>query len=301
MFPNHRKQWRVQMKTNRFVSMSFAALLLIGTSGGAFAQATDDDHDAHHPERTEQAPTAQPDQPDAPEGGMPGMMGQGMMGRGMGMNPDMMRMMQGMMRMQQDEDGTDMSDRGMMPGMMGMMGRGMMRHGAGHAGMMRLIFILMDANGDGALSLDEVQSVTERIFNAIDADGDGRVTLEEIREFYRGPERADRQMRMRGDMPMRHGMRMPEGMPMDRGAASRAYMDAMQAMMEDMADIEMTGDPARDFALMMIPHHQAAIDKAEAYLEHGDDPELTQLANEIIAEQRREIEFLENWLAEQHQ
>lgn len=52
---------------------------------------------------------------------------------------------------------------------------------------------------------------------------------------------------------------------------------------------------------MMIPHHQAAIDKAEAYLEHGDDPELTQLANEIIAEQRREIEFLENWLAEQHQ
>jgi Ca2+-binding EF-hand superfamily protein len=285
------------MKTNRFVSMSFAALLLIGTSGAALAQATDDDHDAHHPEQTEQAPAAQPNQPDAPEGGMPGMMGQGMMGRGMSMNPDMMRMMQRMMRTQQDDDG-DMSGMGM-PGMMGMMGRGMMRHDHRHAGMMRLIFILMDADGDGALSLDEVQAVTERIFNAIDADDDGQVTLDEIREFYRGPERADRRMPMRDRMPMREGMQMRDGMQM--GAASQAYMGAMQTMMEDMAGMEMTGDPARDFALMMIPHHQSAIDMAEALLQHSDDPELTQLANEIIAEQRREIEVLENWLAAQDQ
>jgi uncharacterized protein (DUF305 family) len=47
---------------------------------------------------------------------------------------------------------------------------------------------------------------------------------------------------------------------------------------------------------MMIPHHQSAIDMAEAYLEHGDDPELTNLANEIIAAQQEEIEFLQNWL-----
>jgi uncharacterized protein (DUF305 family) len=75
-------------------------------------------------------------------------------------------------------------------------------------------------------------------------------------------------------------------------------MDAMQTMMDDMASMEMTGDPARDFALMMIPHHQSAIDMAEAYLEHGDDPELTNLANEIIAAQQEEIEFLQNWLGD---
>ena len=73
-------------------------------------------------------------------------------------------------------------------------------------------------------------------------------------------------------------------------------MDAMQTMMEGMAAMEMSGDADNDFAMMMIPHHQSAIDMAEAYLEHGDDPELTELANDIIAAQRQEIEFLEGWL-----
>jgi uncharacterized protein (DUF305 family) len=35
---------------------------------------------------------------------------------------------------------------------------------------------------------------------------------------------------------------------------------------------------------------------AEAYLKHGDDPELTELANEVVSAQQREIEFLETWL-----
>ncbi len=78
--------------------------------------------------------------------------------------------------------------------------------------------------------------------------------------------------------------------------AGQAYMDAMQTMMEGMVAMQMTGDAGIDFAMMMIPHHQSAIDMAEAYLEHGDDPELTELANEIIAAQTQEIEFLENWL-----
>ena len=63
-------------------------------------------------------------------------------------------------------------------------------------------------------------------------------------------------------------------------------------------DHDIWTEPNADFALMMIPHHQSAIDMAEAYLEHGDDPELTNLANEIIAAQQQEIEFLQNWLEE---
>ncbi len=78
--------------------------------------------------------------------------------------------------------------------------------------------------------------------------------------------------------------------------SGQAYMDAMQTMMEDMEAMEMTGDAGVDFANMMIPHHQSAIDMAKAYLEHGDDPELMELANEIVAAQEREIEFLETWL-----
>jgi hypothetical protein len=64
----------------------------------------------------------------------------------------------------------------------GMMGHGMM----GHSVMMRIIFGLMDANGDGKLSLEEFQAAQERIFKAMDADHDGTVTLEEMEAFMHG-------------------------------------------------------------------------------------------------------------------
>jgi hypothetical protein len=66
--------------------------------------------------------------------------------------------------------------------MRGMMGRGM------H---MRLIFILMDTDGDGTLSLEEFQTAHAKIFKGIDADGDGKVTRTEMQMFFSGdsPER----------------------------------------------------------------------------------------------------------------
>lgn len=81
-------------------------------------------------------------------------------------------------------------------------------------------------------------------------------------------------------------------------AASQAYMDAMKAMDREMATMPMTGKPGLDFAAMMIPHHQAAIDMAKAYLASGDDdPEMARLSREIVAAQEREIAFLRGWLA----
>jgi uncharacterized protein (DUF305 family) len=80
-------------------------------------------------------------------------------------------------------------------------------------------------------------------------------------------------------------------------AASTAYMDAMTKMDEDMAAMPMTGEPGIDFALMMIPHHQSAIDMATAYLASGEnDPELAKLSSDIIAAQETEIAFLRSWL-----
>jgi hypothetical protein len=67
----------------------------------------------------------------------------------------------------------------------GMRGHRMMHHGMRHGAMMRIMFALIDADGDGALSREEVQEALDRIFNQIDADGDGRLTMEEIRTFYR--------------------------------------------------------------------------------------------------------------------
>lgn len=90
---------------------------------------------------------------------------------------------------------------------------------------------------------------------------------------------------------MNHGAMQMDG-------ASKAYMDAMSTMESDMAAMEMTGKPGVDFASMMIPHHQSAIDMARAYLASGEnDPELTKLSNKVIAAQEGEIAFLKAWLA----
>jgi hypothetical protein len=90
-----------------------------------------------------------------------------------------------------DEDGFYGYHPGMMgPGMMrgGMMGRGYhdWHGGRNIAGLMRMIFSLMDADGDGKLTLQEFQAAHERIFKAMDADHDGTVTLEEMQTFMRG-------------------------------------------------------------------------------------------------------------------
>ena len=84
----------------------------------------------------------------------------------------------------------------------------------------------------------------------------------------------------------------------EMSAASQAYMDAMARMNDGMEAMEMTGRPGVDFALMMIPHHQSAIDMAKAYLESGEnDAELVKLSQEIVAAQESEIAYLRDWLA----
>ena len=71
------------------------------------------------------------------------------------------------------------------------MGRGMMGQG-GMMGpvIMRMIFALMDSDGDGTISLQEFQAAHERIFKAMDANKDGRLTLEEMQDFMRGTRRS---------------------------------------------------------------------------------------------------------------
>jgi hypothetical protein len=45
----------------------------------------------------------------------------------------------------------------------------------------------------------------------------------------------------------------------------------------------------QDFAAMMIPHHQGAIDMAQAELRHGRNEQLRRIAQGIIVEQQQEI------------
>ena len=68
-------------------------------------------------------------------------------------------------------------------------------------------------------------------------------------------------------------------------AGSNAAMTRMMAGMH----IRPTGDADHDFVAMMVPHHQGAIDMAEAELSYGHNEPLRGLAQEIIATQEQQI------------
>lgn len=106
-----------------------------------------------------------------------GQQGCPMMGPGMG---------QGM--------GPGMGGMGMMgPGMMGHMGPGMMGMGEGmgmRGGNPKIRTIMMiaaaDADGDQAVSFDELVTVHKRMFDMVDQDKNGKVDQEELESMLSG-------------------------------------------------------------------------------------------------------------------
>jgi uncharacterized protein (DUF305 family) len=86
----------------------------------------------------------------------------------------------------------------------------------------------------------------------------------------------------------------------DQANLSKAYSDAMQKMMQHM-QIQPTGNPDKDFVMMMMPHHQGAIEMANIELKYGKDPELRRMASNIVSAQEKEIAEMKQWQTKHNQ
>jgi uncharacterized protein (DUF305 family) len=94
-------------------------------------------------------------------------------------------------------------------------------------------------------------------------------------------------------MPQQPQAANPPALPTEYAREAAAANAKMAAAMQHAP----TDNPDHDFAMMMIPHHQGAIDMAQIELKYGKDPELRALATAIIAAQEAEIGQLKAWLA----
>ena len=93
-------------------------------------------------------------------------------------------------------------------------------------------------------------------------------------------------------------MKMDEaGMNNMNGSGNEEHDQMMKKMMDDMGAMKMSGDFDVDFANMMIPHHQSAVDMAQMYLPKAKDEKIKTMAQNIIDAQKKEIEELKTLIA----
>ena len=67
---------------------------------------------------------------------------------------------------------------------------------------------------------------------------------------------------------------------------------AMNKMMQKMKSMKMTGDADKDFAMMMIEHHQGAIDAANIVAKSGKDEKIKAMAQKTLQTQLEDQKHL---------
>ena len=76
------------------------------------------------------------------------------------------------------------------------------------------------------------------------------------------------------------------------------FTSKMKSSMDTMMNLgRPTGNVDADYALLMAPHHQSAVDMAQAEVAHGRDTKLKEMAQGMITAQQKEIQQFKDWQA----
>jgi uncharacterized protein (DUF305 family) len=99
-------------------------------------------------------------------------------------------------------------------------------------------------------------------------------------------------------MQGRMGGSMPDmsAQPADQSAATKAYREAGERMHGPMMEGVQTSDPDVAFVKGMIAHHQGAIEMSKIVLQYGKDDQTKKWASDVIREQQREVNEMQDWL-----
>ena len=77
--------------------------------------------------------------------------------------------------------------------------------------------------------------------------------------------------------------------------AKAAFERVVEVFSSRFRDVKLTGDPDRDFATILVAHHEDLIFLARTQLEYGADRQLRQLAQGILEVQQRQIDEVKQW------
>jgi uncharacterized protein (DUF305 family) len=84
----------------------------------------------------------------------------------------------------------------------------------------------------------------------------------------------------------------PSGMKHGEGELQKS----MSSAMDQMKSMQMSGDTDKDFATMMMHHHEHGVAMAKKEVEHGMSSKLKGMAQKSITKQNQEIKEFKNWL-----
>ncbi|MCX6169980.1 MAG: DUF305 domain-containing protein [Ignavibacteriales bacterium] len=91
-------------------------------------------------------------------------------------------------------------------------------------------------------------------------------------------------------------LKMDEFIKKHSAVKSNYKMGTMDSMDENFKKIKMTGNTDKDFAMMMIKHHEIAVTMAKGEVSNGKFSVMKNMAQQTIVNQNKEIKEFQSWL-----